>query len=262
MNRQELSEYVKNQAMTADANVSVLVKDVSSGEVLAQVDSGRKVVSASTIKTPIMLTALEQVRQGRLKLDQNIPVRKQDILIDSMVFEYGPKEMSLRELIFWMIVNSDNTATNVLIDLLSMEEINRYSSAVLGLTATEVQRKMLDWKAIESGRNNYTSAQDQNRVFEAILNRTILEPDLCDLALNTLKSNRDYKVALRYVGAPCSVAHKTGGLDHLVHDTGLFFLPGGKAYFFGFFVTEDVQDKGSQLIGRMNRAVVDYYSGI
>ena len=118
---------------------------------------------------------------------------------------------------------------------------------------------MLDFEAVRSGRNNYTSAEDQARTFTLLWNRSILTPELCDLALETLKCNRDFRSALRYIDVPCQVAHKTGGLDHLVHDTGIFFHPTGEAYFFGYFVTEDADDRGEKLIGRLNRAVYQRY---
>ncbi len=259
MNDQELKEYMEKEIKRTNAQVSVYVKDMNSGRALAQFESDRRVVSASTIKTQIMLTALEQVRLGKLTLEQTVSVGQEVLLDDSEVFEYGPQSVSMRELIFWMIVNSDNTASNVLANLLGMEEVNRYCRDTLGLTQTSLQRNMLDFSAARSGRNNYTSAEDQARTFSALWNRSILTPELCDLALQTLKCNRDFRLALRYIDEPCQVAHKTGELSHLIHDTGLFFHPAGGAYFFGFFVTEDADDNGEKLIGRLNRAVYQRY---
>ena len=134
--------------------------------------------------------------------------------------------MPLRDLLRWMIIVSDNTATNALIRLLTMERINDFC-ARMGWKDSKVERLMLDFDAVKAGKNNYTSALDQFRMFRAIYQKSILTPELCDLAMDMLLGQRDCGDFLRYIPGPVKVAHKTGGLDFLEHDSGLFFL--GKA---------------------------------
>lgn len=257
MTQQELNEFITNELQKTSAEVSVLVQDFHASTPLFHRDSAKRVVSASTIKTPLMLAALNLVQQGKISLQQSLLIPAPAILEDTMVFEDGPQGMTLQELLTWMIINSDNTATNVLIDFLTMPYCNQYFTEI-GLHDTILERRMLDWDAITAGRNNYTSAADQFHVFEALYRNSILTPALCELALDILKQNRDFESALRYVTG-CTSAHKTGSLEQLTHDTGILYLPNGGAYFFGYFITHDTENCAERLIGRLNRAVFRYF---
>jgi beta-lactamase class A len=264
MNIKELRNFAENEINYIDAKVSLLVYDFSNNKTILSVNPEQKVVSASTIKVPIMLTALQKVRYGSLKTDQRINVAGIEILEDTEVFERGEHGYSLDELLKWMIINSDNTATNVLIDLLSMEAVNSYC-AELSLKSTHLERKMLDFDAIKEGRNNYTSASDLFTLFSNLYHKTLLPPDLCRYAYKVLNMQRDYSSALRYIADEnMTAAHKTGGLDNLSHDVGIFSIP-NHDYYFGCFVWDAVDHTeenpiAKRLIGRLSRAVYDYFS--
>lgn len=259
----DLHNYAENEIKDIEANVSLLVYDFTREETLLSFEAERRVVSASNIKTQIMLAALDSVQKGKLSLKQPVPVPCQEVLEDTEVFNCGQKDCALEELITWMIINSDNTATNVLIELLGMDAVNAYC-AQLGLKATVLERKMLDWDAVKAGRNNYTSAADQLAAFSKIYHKSILTPELCDLALSILKRQRDYSMALRYLcSADITFAHKTGGLAHLNHDAGIFYLP-AHTYYFGCFVTDAMSETeqnpvAKRLIGRLSKAVYEFY---
>lgn len=258
----ELRDYIENEIGDINAKVSLLVYDYTTGETPVSIDARRKLVSASTIKTPIMLTALDLVNKGVLTLTQPVPVPCEEILEDTEVLNCGQKECPLEELLTWMIINSDNTATNILIGLLGMDAVNSYCRS-LGLSSTVLERKMLDWDAVAAGRNNYTSADDQRILFTKLYEKSILTPELCSLAMDILTRQRDYGSALRFLCDPqLSFAHKTGGLDYLRHDVGIFHLP-ARDYYFGCFVTDaaDQTDENAvaeRLIGRISKAVYQY----
>lgn len=264
MNRDALQNYAENEIRDTEANVSLLVYDFMKQEPLLSFQPERRLVSASTIKTQIMLAVFDRVQKGALSLTQRIPVPCREILEDTEVFNCGQKDCPLEELVTWMIINSDNTATNLLIELLGMEAINA-SIRALGLRETVLERKMLDWDAIKAGRNNYTSARDQLLTFNRLYKNAILTPELCGLAADILRRQRDCSLALRYLCPPgVTFAHKTGGLDHLNHDCGVFRIP-GHTYYFGCFVTDAVDDTeknpvAGRLIGRLSKAVYEYYA--
>lgn len=198
------------------------------------------------------------MQKGELDLDAPVFVPQEEILSDSAVFERGEQEMPLRDLLRWMIIVSDNTATNALIRLLTMERINDFC-ARMGWKDSKVERLMLDFDAVKAGKNNYTSALDQFGMFRAIYQKSILTPELCDLAMDMLLGQRDCGDFLRYIPGPVRVAHKTGGLDFLEHDSGLFFL--GKAtLYLGVFVTDAPDDAhGSRLIAAAARRIYDQF---
>lgn len=262
MNEPELRHYIEKEISDSGASVSLLVYDYTYSKTIASCSTQRRLVSASTIKTPIMMTAFDLVRQGKLSLKQMVSVPKEEILPDSEVFEFGPKQYSLEELITWMIISSDNSAANVTMSLLGLDTVNHYCAS-LGLEQTSLQRRMLDWDALKAGLNNYTSAGDQFKLFTGLYQKNVLTPELCDLALSILKRQRVHTLAMRYLcPGDASFAHKTGDLDFVRHDTGIFYLP-GRDYYFGCFVTDAMDDTdenptAARLIGRISKAVYDF----
>lgn len=258
----ELDAYLRAEIEAFPAKTSLLVADLATGAVRHAFAPDARVVSASTIKVPILLAALEEVRLGRLALDQMVPVPDSEVLEDTEVFERGVAEYSLWELLYWMIVESDNTATNVVLDLLGFDAVNEYARTALGLKDTVCRRKMLDWAAVEAGRNNYTSAADQCRMYRLLCGGRLLPPDLTETALDMLRRQRCMGSILRYVPDRVDFAHKTGGLDYLDHDAGVM-LQGEKSYFIGIFTWDGPSPEGDKrqkmFIGRLARAVVEAY---
>ncbi len=261
MDRKAIKQIIKNEiisATNAGAEVSLLIKDFNTQDILYSYEDDRQVVSASIIKVPIMLAALEQVQEGKMSLDSLIELKDSVILEDTEVFEYGSGKYTLEELLVWMIIESDNTAANCLIDLFTMEKINDFCKK-LSLPSTKLERRMLDFQAVKEGRNNYTSARDMGMLYEKLYNKTILTPDLCDTAIGILTRQRHKQLSLRYIYDDIVVAHKTGGLDNLNHDAGIFCLPGTHYYFGAFVWNAPSNEYASKWIGRISKGIYEYY---
>lgn len=244
------------------AKVALLAVDLTTGEPFADIDPEVRVVSASTIKVPILCCALQEVMEGRLALDQVIDIDPEDFREDTKVFEpfYRPREFTLWELLYWMVVSSDNTATNAVISLLGYDRINGYC-ADLGLTQTSAQRKMLDWTAVAEGRNNYTSPMDQYRVYSLLYRGEILTEELRRVAFDMLGRSRSFDSLQRYIPDPVTVYHKPGGLDHLSHDAGIFLVE-DRPYFLGVFTWDgpalDGEPDQDRMIGQLSRKIYDF----
>ena len=251
-------QQVLDELESAQAQVTALMVNADTGEAMINLDMEKPVVSASTIKVAIMLHALERVEQGTLTLEQQLFIPEKEILPDTTVFEYGAQSMSVGELIQWMIIESDNTATNALIRLLGMDRINEYCQW-LGLTATRIERLMLDFDAVERGLNNYTSAKDQCNMFLALYHHSILTPELCAWAMDVLFGQRHKADFLRYIPDNIQVAHKTGSLDNLDHDSGIFLL-NGVHFYLGVFVSDAPSNAyAQQLLGRVGKMIYDEF---
>lgn len=264
MTPRELEAWLRREIAAFPCKTSLLMTDLATGETLHALEPEARVVSASTIKVPILLCALEQVRRGERRLDELLPVPPETILEDTEVFERGVAAYSLWELLYWMIVESDNTATNTVIDALGYDAINAYARDVLGLKDTLCQRKMLDWAAIEAGRNNYTSAADQGQMYSLLFHGQILDRDLRETALDMLRRQRSTDLFLRYIPENVTVAHKTGGLDYVCHDAGIFYVP-NRPFYLGIFTWDGPSpegDKGQKMfLGRLTKAIYDTYKG-
>lgn len=244
-------------AQAGPGRASLLLADAGSGETLLEWDSDRRVVSASTIKVAILLSALREVEQGRASLAEEIFVPAPHILPDSEVFDGGPQALTLDELLRWMIITSDNTATNALIRRLTMERVNAFCQAQ-GWGSTRLERCMLDYAAIDAGRNNYTSARDQCAMFRGIYREEVLSPGMCGHAMEILLAQRCKDDFFRYIPQPLRAAHKTGSLADVDHDSGIFFLADRPPVYLGVFVTDLPEEgAGRRTIGRIAKRVVD-----
>ena len=156
MNRARVSAELESMAAEAPAKVSLLWQGMTEDEPWAAFAPDEETISASTIKTPLMMALLDRVRQGQFSLEDQVDVTETMILPDSRFFEQGPGRYSLDEIMRFMITASDNSCTNMLIQMLGMDAINGYFAS-LGLKTTRLERIMLDFDAIAAGRNNYTT---------------------------------------------------------------------------------------------------------
>lgn len=262
MTPQDLDAWLQAQADAFPGKCAYLVADTLSDAPLHARLEDTVFPSASLIKTPILLATLEQVRQGMLALDDMLEVTEESILPDTAVFENGPGRYTLQELLYWMIVSSDNTATNVLLDTLGFDAVNEYSALTLGLKHTLCQRKMLDFEAAAQGFDNTTCAADQRRLYCLLRDNCILNPNLRRTAISILCRQRSQSSALRYIADELLFAHKTGSLDGVAHDCGLF-LSTTPPLFLGVFTWEGPSPDGDpgqkKFIGRLSKAIFDTY---
>lgn len=159
-----------------------------------------------------------------------------------------------------MIVSSDNSATNAVISLLGFDAINAYCAS-LGLSATCLKRKMLDFNAAAAGLENYTSPTDQYRLYSLLFRGSLFSGQTQAAALDLLGRSRSFDGLQRYIPDPVPVLHKPGGLDHLNHDAGIFLLK-KRPYFVGIFTWDgpalDGESAQKQLIGRLSRQIYTF----
>jgi len=248
-----LRSFIQQELENFEGKTSILIKDFNEDDGLfVDKDSTQQVVSASIIKVPIMLAVFELVQKLEISLDQYITVN--DILPDTNVFEFGQREYSIGELLEWMIIQSDNTATNTLIDFIGMSSLNTYFES-LGLNQTILQRKMLDFQSVQMGKQNYTSAIDMYRVMSGLYHKTILTPQLCNKAIEILLRQR-YKQCIERYLYDASVAHKTGELDNLQHDVGIMFHK-QRACYFGVFTYECDIEQACRFMGRIGKKLYE-----
>lgn len=257
-----ITQWLENTLDAFPAKSALYWVDLTTGKPLAAIRENTQVVSASTIKLPVLCCALQGVVDGDYSLQQFVPISDADYCDDTQVFEpeYRQDGATLWEMLYWMIVLSDNTATNAVLSLLTFDRINAYCAS-LGLDNTSAHRKMLDFEAVKAGRNNYTSPADQYRVYKLLYNGAILTPELRAVAMDFLSRVRHMESLQRYLPDPVTVLHKPGGLDHLNHDAGIFLVE-GRPYYLGVFTWDgpalDGEPQQCRLIGKLSRAVYDY----
>lgn len=254
----ELSHTLDGIIGSFGQNVSVLVKSLSGDTIYAK-NEDLVLPSASLIKLPVMLATLDKVKCGSFRLDGKVFVSNGQILPDSTYFESGECYRTLYDIISFMIIVSDNTCANVLIDLIGTDAINGYISRELGLKSTSLGRKMLDFEPIGQGHDNYTSQSDMYLIFEKLFGGKILNGELCTTAKEVLFNQRCQNQIMRYISRPVSYAHKTGELDFINHDAGIMII-NGVPYYVGVSVYGIKNSVGISLTGLLGQSIYEYLS--
>ncbi|HEX9027150.1 MAG TPA: serine hydrolase [Clostridium sp.] len=250
----ELKEIIEK----CDEDISMLVKNLSRNEILLNYNEEKIYPSASIIKIPIMIEALSKADDSQIPLLSKIKIKDSDKVDFSIITEQNLAQCTFLELITWMIIDSDNTATNVLIDLLGMDKINERINS-LGMKSTELQRKMMDFEAIKEGKNNSTSLKDMSVAMEGLYRGKIINKEVSKRAIDIMKNQRDNSMLKRYITDNVVVANKTGELDNLNNDVGIFYTKRSD-YFIGIFVHKAQNNqKAREIIGKLSKKVYDYF---
>lgn len=184
--------------------------------------AAERMVAASLIKLPILLTVLDLVDAGALSLDRSLPIAPAHRVGGSgwLGARTDLPEVALSTLVTAMVDASDNTATNVLIAAVGMDAIN-VTCQQLGLSSTRLARRMMDVDAARAGRENYTSAADVVTLLEKLARGTILTPATRRVALDALLGQQIKGRLDRHLPDGLVLAHKTGELVGIRHDAGI-----------------------------------------
>lgn len=212
------------RTVPASAMVSLAVESLLDSNVSAYVNADKLVPSASVIKLPILVEAMERVKAGTLDLSEiHILTDSEKVGGDGILKTYSHRSrISYADLLRLMIIYSDNTATNIFINELGMDAINARIRA-MGLTGTRLNRVMMDTVAARQGRDNVVTARDMNRLLSQIYRHQLATPALCEQMLDILKQNEDTLTIPRLLPKSVAVAHKTGTLSYVRADAGIVY---------------------------------------
>ena len=135
---------------------------------------------ASSIKIAVLAELYRQAQTGKLKLTDLYTVQASDLVPDSDIMgglTPGVTRITLRDLATMMVAVSDNSATNVLIDRVGMENVNALMDS-LGLTHTRLRRKMMDLKAAGEGRENISTPAEMMALLEDLYRGKVLNTEM------------------------------------------------------------------------------------
>lgn len=178
--------------------------------------------AASLMKVPILLEVLRRAAEEGLDLEDSVALRARDRVGGAgVLFElHEGTVLTLRDLARLMIVVSDNTASNLLLDRVSMEGVNRLMKR-LGMSRSVLRRKFM-----QPGPENLTTPADMARCLEALWRGEVLPASWREEALEILR-RQQYREKIPLLLPPdLPVAHKTGELEGVRHDAALVELPG------------------------------------
>ena len=263
---ERLRKSLENAIKGAEGEIGVAVKHLESGQGL-ELNGGTSFPMASAFKVPVLVEVLAQVKEEKFRLDDEISIQKTDQHLGSGMLSSltapGIK-LSIRNLINLMMMISDNSATDLLVEKVGAENVtkrlrqfgieglsvNRTCQQLImdraGLDYQKYKGLSLDQFAGELEKREETSLearreailkfsldpQDQstpaamNLLLEKIFKKEILDPESCDLIISIMLNCQTGEARIKGDLPPgTAVAHKTGTIAGTVNDTGIIYLP-------------------------------------
>lgn len=278
MSGQSLQDALRARIGDFQGTVSLYAKNLDTGETVG-IRQGEAVRTASTIKLPILCAVFDQVTAGKAKWSELLTVTAQDKVSGSGVigteFSDGV-QLPLRDVVHLMIVLSDNSATNMVLERFTADAVNAYLDKI-GIKTTRSMRKVRGdgtqlkaaegWSAAGKLPENQkyglgrSSPVDMVTILEKLERGEVVSPEASKEILAILKRCQDSNGVRRRLSG-VTVANKTGALDALRSDVALVYSKGGRI---AMAITVDDMPKpewgpdnpGLLLIADLAKVVVD-----
>ena len=224
--------------------VSLFAKNLDSGASKG-IRGSEKVRTASTIKLPTLVALFDAVARGDAKWTEPLSVTSAEKVTGSGIIGSEISDgvqLPLRDVANLMIVLSDNTATNLIIQRIGADTVNTYLDKI-GIPTTRLMRKVRGdggqlkaeegWSAAGKLPENQqyglgvSTPHDMVTILERLENGELVSPEACRDILSILKRNQDSTGIRRRLG-DLPIANKSGALDGLRSDVGIVYSKGGR----------------------------------
>lgn len=193
-------------------------------EVEPYIHNQRAMMPASMIKLFVMAKVMQDVHDKRLFLDEQLTIKHKDVVGGAGVITWynAGERRTILQLVKLMITDSDNTATNMLIDRVGLTQLNAYLSQQ-GFKDTVIANKMMTGNR---GRKNFSSVRDIGHLLTRMYYRELVAEEEDSIMLDILLEQNDKECFPKALPA-YKIAHKTGEIDGVFADGGIFFGPQG-----------------------------------
>ena len=182
-------------------------------------------VAASVIKLPILATAFRDIAAGRLDPGGTCAIQARDKMpsCGALTYMHDGLEVTLKDLLTLMIILSDNTATNLLIDRLTPAHVNATMEA-LGIPGVALRRRLFEPELSARGIQNTVTARGMGVLLERMAAGTLLgEPWDGEMRNILLNQRLNGKLPFFLHSQDIRCAHKTGEDDGITHDVGIVY---------------------------------------
>jgi beta-lactamase class A len=228
--------------------------------------------AASTMKVPVMMEVFKQVKDGKYKLSDSLLVRNEfksivdgsnysmDISRDSgeQLYEQLGSYRSIEDLVTDMIIYSSNLATNIVIELVGAENVNKTLRG-MGAKNINVLRGVEDMKAFEAGLSNSTTAYDLMLVMEAIALGEAIDAVSSKKMVDILFKQKHRDMIPALLPDHIRIANKTGWISGVHHDSAIVYLPDGRKYVL-VILSKNLENKESatNMLSRASLLIYNY----
>lgn len=274
-NQTHLKDQIEDKLATVAGDYAIAYKDLRSGnEILINADV--EFHAASTMKTPVMMEVYRQAREGRFRMEDSIKVKNSfSSIVDGSTYTLSVEDDSEAELyqqtdsyktisalVYDMIIVSSNLATNLIIEKVDAKNVTAYMLE-LGANRMRVLRGVEDIKAFEKGLSNTTTARDLMVIFEALARPTTVHPEDADAMIQILLDQRFNSVIPGKLPADIQVAHKTGSITGVQHDSGIVILPKDQGSYILVMLSKNVEDRHAaiNMMADVSLMIYEHYKG-
>lgn len=265
-----LEDKIEKKFNDSDGVFALAFKDLSSGREIF-FNEREDFHAASTMKTPVMIEVFKQANNGEFNLNDSIILKNEfKSIVDNsffslsdledneeILYQYLGKNKSIYSLVEDMIIFSSNFATNLIIDFIGSKNVNQ-TMREIGAMDINVLRGVEDIKAYEQGFNNTTTAYDLMLIYEKLANGKIINKENSDNMIEILMNQKYRDIIPFYLPKEVKVAHKTGMITGLHHDSGIVFLPDGRKYVL-VLLSKDLKDikLGTLILAEVSKLIYD-----
>ncbi len=237
-----LNDKITAELAKNDGIFAVAFKDMTTGETLL-INERERFHAASTMKTPVLIELYKQAAEGKFSLLDSVVVKNEfKSIVDGSTFSLSPEDDSdqalyhligmkrtIAELAYDMIIVSSNLATNIVIELVEAKNVTQTMRS-MGAMDIEVLRGVEDQKAYDQGLSNTTTAYDLMIIFESLSKGEVVSKEAADEMIKILLDQRFNDIIPAQLPSEVKVAHKTGSISGIHHDSGIVILPDGRQY--------------------------------
>lgn len=188
-----------------------------------------KMTSAGCMKLPIAIALFKEVENDKISLDTKLNICRDDKVFGTgIIHEFCERDYTVLELVIAMLIQSDNTAANKIIDVLGIERINEIIKD-MGLSNTELNRKTMDEKNVRDVVENLTSSFDLCKCWKHLYKHTYLSEAHSNKLIDILRRQQLKNKVSFYIpeNFKQTIASKSGDLEGIENDTCIIQIPKG-----------------------------------
>ncbi|WP_306551467.1 serine hydrolase [Daejeonella sp.] len=258
--KQKTEADLKGIINSSPSLTGLMAIDLTSGETIG-INSDLIFTQASAIKIPILMEVYKQAHEKKFALTDIKPLQQINTVAGSGILNAmtDPVNLSIRNYCMLMIGLSDNSATNMLIELVGMKNVTN-TMLSLGFSNTKLQRKMIDQPASLRNEENISTPADAAKILKLLFDGKFIDAATSNEIVSMLQKNpiENSKIA---TGVPGNVkiAFKTGGMGGVSTEWAIVYLK-NRPYAITVMENYKTSATPSTLISSISKRIFDYYS--
>ena len=224
----EIKKYLESRI----GKYSFFFEDLKSGYVYGY-NENVSMTAAGCMKLPIAVSLIKAVEDKKVDFMDKVKIQTSDKVYGTgIIHEFNEREYTVFELMVIMLIQSDNTAANKIIDIVGMEQINE-DIVAMGLRNTRLNRKTNDERTAITDVENITTAYDLSKIWKHLSNGTFLSKDNGQMLIDILRRQQIKNKLALYIpdDLKIEISSKTGDKKGVENDTAYLELPKGKFVF-------------------------------